>query len=158
MTYFRVALLKKPSPQSIRESISPIFLWVICETFNINSKSNDMQKKYTAIALLLLMLVTTGCTAYLTRGFRAPADEDDVWKKRGISKVEVVTAMQGCGYTDTQQGYGEDHSINGYATRQECMFLKGFKRNDGRGGVCSNPEYRATLPACKNAPIRPRWE
>lgn len=117
-----------------------------------------MSKKHTTIMLLLAALATTGCTAYLTRGFRAPADEDDMWVKRGISKAGVITAMQECGYTSTQQGYGNDNSINGHAMRQECMFSKGFKRNDGSGGACSDPEFRVTLPACKNAPARPKWD
>lgn len=117
-----------------------------------------MLKKLCSVMLFITATLSTGCTAYLTRGFRGVADYSDSWVQKGKNKHDVVAAMKECGFTNVMAGYGEDNSNNAFAAKQECMFSKGFKNSEGRGGLCSDPSYRVTLPACQNAPVRPRWE
>lgn len=63
--------------------------------------------------------------------------------------------MKACGYTRFILGYGDDTSANAFAAREACLFAKGL--TDGRTwtGLCSEPECRRSLPACKDAPLRP---
>ncbi len=49
-----------------------------------------------------------------------------------------------------------ESTANAEVRIDECMFDKRFYIKSGYGGTCSDPEYRAKLPACVNAPVRPR--
>lgn len=110
------------------------------------------------LLFILPMVFLNGCMYYLERGFGGVLDYSESWRKFGTSKSDVYAAMKSCGYTNIPAGQGVDNSNEADAARQECMFSKGFKNSDGWGGLCSDPEYRPTLNACKDAPLRPRWE
>jgi hypothetical protein len=86
---------------------------------------------------------------------RPQRDYSAEWEKPWASRKDVLQAMKECGYIRFALGYGNDTSVNAFAAREECMFAKGFTYRSKWTGLCSEPEYRSSLPACKNAPLRP---
>jgi hypothetical protein len=109
------------------------------------------------IAILCACTLIAGCN--IGRGFKPPADANalEVWgHPSGVTQEKINTAMTECGYTVLPYGKGVDNSDNGHAARMECMFAKNFYFQSGWGGLCSKPGNREKLPACKDAPIRPR--
>ena len=113
--------------------------------------------KVIAVSCALVALISVGCS---TRGFRPPAEpwEEFVRQDRKVSFDEVKRELLSCGYAPLSYGSLPDKSTdNDRAARIECMFAKGFFFGDGWGGICADPERRARLPACADAPIRPRY-
>lgn len=110
--------------------------------------------------MLILVCVTVACAP---RGFSPPPEpyEEFAHKHKRVTVDEIKSSMIDCGYLP-EWGYAgqpeDDYQkrMNGKVIRLECMFQKGFYFKDGWGGYCSEPEYRPKLPACLNAPIRPR--
>ncbi|MEJ7138986.1 hypothetical protein [Amphibiibacter pelophylacis] len=89
------------------------------------------------------------------RGFSPPPDDDEAFtSKKRPSIFDVRQALVACG--DNKPKAPNERQENANARVIECMFAKGFYFKSGWGGNCSYPDYRAKLPACQNAPQRPR--
>jgi hypothetical protein len=102
--------------------------------------------------ILAVTCVITGCTL---SGFKPPPnDEEALTHKSGPTVTQVRKALNECGDAESRKP-GENQS-NFSARVVECMLQNGFYFKSGWGGHCSDPEYRAVLPACLNAPVRPR--
>lgn len=69
---------------------------------------------------------------------------------------QVRQALDDCGNAQPLERKHGETSDNASARIIECMFAKGFYFKSGWGGPCAIPEYQTELPACLNAPIRPR--
>ena len=94
------------------------------------------------------------------RGFKPPAEpwEAYIRQDRKAPFDEVKRELLACGYTPISYASPPDKNTeNDNAARMECMFAKGYVFDGGWGGICADPERRARLPACANAPIRPRY-
>lgn len=108
--------------------------------------------------LLCLMLAAASMASACTpRGFRPPpSDEEAMTSKNRPAVAQVRQALNECGDLQPIKRQ-EGESLDNARTRVvECMFQKGFYFKSGWGGPCSDPSYRAELPACQNAPIRAR--
>jgi len=106
---------------------------------------------------LVFVVVTVACTP---TGLRSPGPADEyAWINRNITTPEEVRSeILQCGdwrFPSNVKARDGESSDNARARIQECMFAKGFHLKSGSGGTCSNPNYRAELPACLNAPVRP---
>lgn len=119
-------------------------------------KDNEMRAALRVI-VSAAVLALAGC------GFRGlkplPSAEEAFTDKRGAGSSEVKVALDSCGYKESMSASlkkGETLD-NARACVMECMFSKGFYCRDGWEGMCSVPEYSAELPACENAPHRPRY-
>lgn len=105
----------------------------------------------------VICMMSAGCSM---RGFKPPPDpwESYVRKDRKASFEEVKRELLECGYEPLSYGNPPDKNTdNENAARMECMFSKGYVFASGWGGLCSRSELRGSLPACANAPIRPRY-
>ncbi len=105
--------------------------------------------------LCLILAAASMATACTPRGFRPPpSDEEAMTSKNRPTVPQVRQALNECG--DLLQKLAGESQTNADARVIECMFQKGFYFKSGWGGPCSDPYYRAKLPACQNAPIRSR--
>ncbi len=106
--------------------------------------------------MLTIVILTAACAPI---GLRSPGPSNEyAWTNRNNAMPEhVLPELTKCGggYQALSVRIGES-TDNARARIQECMFAKGFYLKSGHGGYCSDPEYRPELPACQNAPIRPR--
>lgn len=106
--------------------------------------------------ILAFASITAACTP---AGLRSPGPSNEYgWTNRNNATPEqVLPELLQCGNGTT---FSNPFQIDGESTdnvaarMQECLFAKGFYPKSGDGGYCSNPHYRAKLPACANAPIR----
>lgn len=107
---------------------------------------------------LLCLILAAACmgAACTPRGFRPPpSDEEAMTSKSRPAVNQVRQTLNECG--DLQPKHEGESQTNAEARVIECMFQKGFYFKSGWGGLCAEPpEYRAKLPACQNAPVRPR--
>ncbi len=104
------------------------------------------------ILALLLTCITVAC---VPRGFAPPPSDDEAFTNKNRPNMnQVREALNDCG--DNQAKKNNETQTNADARVIECMFAKGFYFKSGWGGPCSADEYRSKLPACLNAPIRPR--
>lgn len=108
------------------------------------------------------MIAVTGLNVACTpTGLRSPGPSGEyAWTNHNNATPEqVLPEFLHCEnkYLSLEMKQRNDESLdNSRARIQECMFAKGFYIKSGYGGYCSNPNYRAELPACLNTPIRPR--
>jgi len=107
--------------------------------------------------LLCLILTFASMVAACTpRYFRPPLDIEETYTSQARPTVaHIKQALADCGFSRPLQRIGSESFDNARARVNECMFLRGFYFKSGDGGYCSVPMYRATLPACIDAPIRP---
>jgi len=112
----------------------------------------------TRFFLLIAASLVSACTF---EGLRSPGPSDQfAWTNRnGATSDQVKIELMQCGDgflpSNMKPRLGES-ADNARARQYECMFAKGFYIKSGSGGTCSDPEYRAELPACMHAPVRPR--
>jgi hypothetical protein len=120
---------------------------------------NQFKKISTAVSATAAVLLLVGCVRFFPN---PPNNQYEYWAhKLKNNPTQINEALAECGIPlsggseprDEDSSYNPD---NGRAKRTECMFAKGFVLKSGFGGLCSIPEDRARLPACKDAPIRPR--
>ena len=82
----------------------------------------------------------------------------ELWKKDGMSIVEVQIDMLECGYPNPM-GYFEstfeDGGVNAFAMAGRCLKRIGY-RYVGNSGVSCDSSHFASLPACQND--KPIWE
>ena len=114
--------------------------------------------KQIATLWAVVVLILVGCS---TRGFRPPPEPWEEFEavNRSVTFDEVKNALEFCGDLK-EYGYAGPpgkRTRNDVAQRMECMFAKGYVFKSGWGGICSDPGSRDKLPACKDAPIRPRY-
>ena len=114
-------------------------------------------KKFAFSLFAMMCVMSAGCSM---RGFKPPAEnwEAFVRQDRKVSVEEVKRELLDCGFWPA--GYSSppgQATENDAAARMECMFAKGYVLGSGWGGFCSEPDRHAALPACANAPIRPRY-
>ena len=107
------------------------------------------------IIIIFTLHITSGCTP---RGFLPPPEDEEAYtSKNDPPAAQVRSALDECGDSQPMKlEDGESHD-NAVAEIDECMFRRGFYHVSGWGGMCASPNYRENLPACANAPIRPRW-
>ena len=117
-----------------------------------------MVKRISMSFTVSLLVMLCGCTL---RGFQPPPFAYDSFvDKDGVKivKEEAIKKMTECGIDRPDVGRASsDKTENDIALRDECLFSKGLFNGTGWGGICADPERRARLPACTNAPIRPRY-
>ena len=107
--------------------------------------------------LYLALVVTSLVAACTPRGFSPPPSSEELFTSGGHPTVnQVRKALDDCGDSQPIQRKEGESLDNARARVVECMFSKGYYYKSGYGGYCSNPDYRAKLPACANAPIRSR--
>lgn len=108
--------------------------------------------------LLYLMLTNaTMASACTPRGFRPPPDIEETYTSQARPTLtQIKQALADCGFSRPLQRIDGESFDNARARVNECMFLRGFYFKSGDGGYCSDPDYRAKLPACANAPVRPQ--
>ena len=105
----------------------------------------------------LMLTVVNLIAACSMRGFSPPPSIEEVYTSRANPTLaEVKKALDDCGFGRPLQRMGNESLDNARARVNECIFLRGFYFKSGDGGYCADPEYRAKLPVCKNAPVRPR--
>jgi hypothetical protein len=106
----------------------------------------------------LLASLLVACTP---TGLRSPGPSDEyAWTNKNNARSEQVRSeLKQCGdgyLTSNLRPRSGESTDNAAARQEECMFTKGYYIKSGDGGYCSNPYYRSKLPACLNAPVRPR--
>jgi hypothetical protein len=103
----------------------------------------------------LLCLILALASMASACGLRPPpSDEEAMTSKSHPAVNQVRQALNECG--DLQPKHEGESQTNANARVIECMFQKDFYFKSGWGGHCADPDYRANLPACQNAPVRPR--
>ncbi len=108
--------------------------------------------------LCLILAAISMASACTLRGFRPPPDlEEEYTSQVSPTLAQVRQALAECGFSQPLRQKGGESLDNARARVNECMFLRGFYFKSGDGGYCSDPNYRAKLPACANAPIRSRY-
>ena len=110
--------------------------------------------------LSLMFVIPSMLVACTPTGLKSPGPSDEfAWTNRAGAKPEDVRIeMLKCGngrYLSNVIRINGESSDNAAARLEECLFAKGFFPKSGNGGRCSDLDYRAKLPACKDAPIRP---
>ena len=96
------------------------------------------------IFLVTLTISIGGC--FGIKPFQPPPAEYESWEKSGVSDPEVRRTLLACGYPNPY-GFDRDYIPNDVAIAEQCMFSRGFRRNDSYKGICAVPNRR-DLPAC----------
>ncbi len=122
--------------------------------FKTLSRGDEMKLLY----VFLLASLLVACTP---TGLRSPGPSDEyAWtNKNNATPEQVRSELMKCGdgyLTSNLKPRPGESTDNAAARQEECLFSKGFYVKSGYGGYCANPHYRSKLPACLNAPIRPR--
>lgn len=107
--------------------------------------------KIRVIISFFLCCALTSC--FDGRAFRPPPPEYSVWKKNGKTEEEVKQEMRDCGYINLY-GYGiyGKGTIDDSARRENCMFNKGYKYEDGYKGICGTKNSNAVLACQETGP------
>jgi hypothetical protein len=119
-------------------------------------KHSKISNRRSEMKMLCLILATASLASACTpRGFKPPpSDEEAMTSKSRPTVNHVRQTLHECG--DLQPKHEGESQTNANARVIECMFQKGFYFKSGWGGHCAVPDYREKLPACQNAPVRPR--
>lgn len=99
----------------------------------------------------LVTVLIIGTLAACSKPFQPPPVEFKMWKKSGISELQVKAQMLKCGYPTIDGFHGRYVSKEEAAKPEQCMFAEGFKRKNGWKGVCSLPSF-AEVSACIKVP------
>ena len=108
-----------------------------------------------------LCLILGVASSVAACGLRSPGPSDEyAWTNRNHATPEQVRpVMLQCGdgrYLSNVIPVRGESADNARARMEECLFAKGFYPKSGGSSYCSDPSYRAKLPACANALIRTR--
>ena len=105
----------------------------------------------------LMLFIASMASACTPRGFSPPPDIEDTLTSRFRPTVDQIKkVLDECGHSQPLRKLKNESLDNARARVQECLFAKGYYFKSGYAGVCANPEYQTDLPACRNAPVRPR--
>lgn len=113
--------------------------------------------KFTLQTIFITLALALMAACNIGRGFRPPDSFNKVWASReNHSQAEIDKTLTNCGVVYLSNGAGLDRGETANVIIEECIFAKGLYLKSGYGGTCSTPEFRARIPACANAPLRPR--